>query len=183
MVDQMAQFLVRRLPDTPPPTGFTRVLVAESIEPDARMSEDIRLEMQAAMDSLSNKLWKNEVIQERYALVEMGSAQAQKIITQTSGDDPGFFDDPLGRNPAKADQVKYHPNDVYVLRANLYVNQNQVKSRHRLHYHLTFSVAHARSRQTIAKEVFQSEYRFHPYRQEWISAAEDDQLRAAYAGE
>mgnify|MGYP007073228394 CR=1 FL=1 len=179
-VDEMAQELVRALPNTPPPTGFTRVLVVNDIAVDDKMPRHVQIELQAALDALVVRLAKNEVIQQRYAIVDMNSAQAKKITEQVSGDDPGYFDDPLGRNPANADQVKYHPNDVYVLGANLYLNDRHVERRHRLTYHLNFKVDHARSRQKFAGQVFSREYRFQPYRKQWLSAADYDAMRAVY---
>lgn len=159
MADDMAQVLIRRLPNEPMVRDSqTAVVLAFADLIDQTDSRNAGL--QRVMDSLRNKLVRNEAISNNFVFVSTTEADASKLSSLIAGKDTSMFRDPLQRRADGTKPVVYDPNVIFVIKGKLYSDRDIVN--HTMTLTMAVNFEHVQSRQSIVSEEFRKRYMWNP---------------------
>jgi hypothetical protein len=164
MVDDMAQYIVRELPNTPEVKNApTRVVLAFGDLIDASHGNNPAVEQ--ALETLRNKIFLNENMKANFVFVSTSESNAKKLSDQIAGGDTSAFRDPLQRTADDTKPFVYNPASIFVITGRLYGLPDAVH--HSVQISLSMQFDNVQSRGTIASKQFLRTYMWHPKRHEW----------------
>jgi hypothetical protein len=179
-VESVAAYFVRELPMSPKiKAAQDKQVLAIGVIEDRSRAQSPMLDL--ALRSLQSKLANSEAIRDNFLVLSQSAAQGKAALAAAGAGKPWTFNDPLapghGNGGKGAAFGGYHPDSIYEVVGKFY--QLNDLGRHRMYLKTLIEVWKPRTGETVRATEFTTEYRFHPYRCEWISAAEDDALRQA----
>jgi hypothetical protein len=180
-VDEVAAFLARELPMDPEVAKAQRkqVLAVAGIENRSTVPND---RLAAALDSLHSSLATSDAVRANFLVLARDAPKAQEALDAAGAGKAWQSADPLGGPAAGGPGFGgYHPATVYQVTGKFY--QLVDERAHRLYLKTLIEVWRPLTGEAVKAGEFTREYRFHPYRLEWVAAADDDQPRAARGGQ
>jgi len=164
MSDQMAQWLVTRLPEPEYKAG----LIVGRLRDD-----EANPELQSVLDSLAIKLIQNETFSQRFAVHKSTASESEAILEEVSGPAAGWLE-PLEGNYDLVALDRPHPDDVYLLTGSLRIVRE--KDNRLLHVTATIQIEKPREGGVIIGDEFKRSYYYHPALLERVSQDEGERL-------
>ena len=168
IVDKAADHFVQKL--TVGSSEYQLVMVVGDLTTSATGAGQPAL--QSALNDLAEELRRNPKLAEDFIFLQMSSEAASKVIADTSGD-ASVFDDPYSDTVGDQGVVKYHPDYVYQLNAEM--SEHDEITNWRKTYGVRFNVMKPRERKTVQSIKHQQVMRYHPT-MGWITDERDQAL-------